>query len=56
VKVVNSFAVHNAGINQGSRSVFVVDRDGLIQYVGIVKELKEQPDDEAVLDVVNKLV
>ncbi len=39
-----------------ARAVFVVDREGIIQYVQLVKELTEEPDYGAVLDAVNKLV
>ena len=38
-----------------ARAVFVVDREGTIQYVQLVKELTEEPDYDAVLDAVNKL-
>jgi thiol peroxidase len=37
------------------RAVFVVDREGTIQYIQIVKELTEEPDYQAVLDAVKKL-
>jgi thiol peroxidase len=37
-----------------ARAVFVVDRDGTIQYVQLVQELTEEPDYEAVLEAVNK--
>jgi thiol peroxidase len=37
-----------------ARAVFVVDRDGTIQYVQLVKELTEEPDYNAVLEAVNK--
>jgi thiol peroxidase len=39
-----------------ARAVFVVDQKGTIQYVQPVKELTEEPDYEAVLDAVNKLL
>lgn len=39
-----------------ARAVFVVDQKGTIQYVQLVKELTEEPDYEAVLDAVNKLL
>jgi len=39
-----------------ARAVFVVDREGTIQYVQLVKELTEEPDYDAVLDAVNKLL
>jgi thiol peroxidase len=39
-----------------ARAVFVVDRKGSIQYTQLVKELIEEPDYEAVLDAVRKLI
>ncbi len=39
-----------------ARAVFVVDREGRIQYIQLVKELTEEPDYEAVLDALRKLV
>jgi thiol peroxidase len=39
-----------------ARVVFVVDREGRIQYIQLVKELTEEPNYEAVLDAVKKLV
>ena len=39
-----------------ARAVFVLDREGIIQYIQIVKETTEEPDYEAVLGAVNKLV
>ncbi len=39
-----------------ARAVFVVDRDGTIQYVQLVQELTEEPDYDAVLEAVNKLL
>jgi thiol peroxidase len=39
-----------------ARAVFVVDRDGTIQYVQLVQELTEEPEYEAVLEAVNKLL
>ncbi len=39
-----------------ARAVFVVDREGTIRYIQIVKEITEEPDYEVVLDAVNKLV
>ena len=38
-----------------ARAIFVVDREGIIQYIQIVKEVTEEPDYQAVLDAVNKL-
>jgi thiol peroxidase len=39
-----------------ARSVFVVDRDGIVRYVQIVKEGSNEPDYESALDAVSKLV
>lgn len=38
-----------------ARAVFVVDRDGIIQYIQMVKEVTEEPDYESVLSAVGKL-
>ena len=39
-----------------ARAVFVVDKQGVVQYVQIVKEIAEEPDYNAVLEAVKKLV
>ena len=39
-----------------ARAVFVLDRSGVIQYIEIVKELTQEPNYEAVLTAVKKLV
>jgi thiol peroxidase len=39
-----------------ARAVFVLDREGIIQYIQIVKEVTDEPDYDAVLEAVNKLV
>lgn len=39
-----------------ARAVFVVDRKGAVQYIQLVKELSEEPDYNAVLDAVGRLV
>jgi thiol peroxidase len=39
-----------------ARAIFVVDRQGTVQYTQLVKEVTEEPDYEAVLDAVKKLV
>ncbi len=39
-----------------ARAVFVLDRAGVIQYVEIVKELTQEPNYQAVLTAVKKLV
>jgi len=38
-----------------SRAVFVVDRDGIVQYVQLVKEITNEPDYDAVWSAVRKL-
>lgn len=39
-----------------ARCVFVVDRDGVIRYIQVVKEQTQEPDYGAVLDAVRKLL
>ena len=39
-----------------ARSVFVVDREGIIRYIQMVKEITEEPDYEDIMDAVNNLV
>jgi thiol peroxidase len=39
-----------------ARAVFVVDRNGIVQYVQLVKEITQEPDYDAVLTAVSKLV
>jgi thiol peroxidase len=39
-----------------ARSIFVMDRNGIIQYIQNVKELSEEPNYDAVLEAVQKLV
>jgi thioredoxin-dependent peroxiredoxin len=39
-----------------ARAVFVVDRQGTVQYIQLVKEVAEEPDYQAVLEAVTKLV
>jgi thiol peroxidase len=39
-----------------ARAVFVVDKEGTIQYIQLVKEVTEEPDYSAVLEAVKKLV
>ena len=38
------------------RSIFVLDRSGAIQYIQHVKELSEEPDYDAVIEAVQKIV
>jgi len=39
-----------------ARAVFVLDREGIVQYIQLVKEVADEPDYDAVLDAVGKLV
>ena len=39
-----------------ARAIFVVDRDGTLQYVQLVKEITEEPDYDAVLSAAKELV
>ena len=39
-----------------SRAIFVVDGDGIVQYVQFVKEVTDEPDYDAVLKALKKLV
>jgi thiol peroxidase len=39
-----------------ARCVFIVDREGIIQYIQMVKEVSEEPDYDAILNAVNNLV
>jgi thiol peroxidase len=39
-----------------ARCVFVLDREGVVQYIQTVKEIAEEPDYKAVLDAVKTLV
>jgi thiol peroxidase len=39
-----------------ARAVFVLDRSGVVQYIEIVKELTHEPNYQAILSAVKKLV
>lgn len=39
-----------------ARAIFVVDKKGVIQYIQLVKEVTEEPDYEAVIAAVEKLI
>ena len=39
-----------------ARSVFVMDREGVIKYVQMVNEISQEPDYDAILNAVNNLV
>lgn len=51
-----AYGVLIKGLRLLARAVFVVDRDGVIRYVELVKDLTEEPNYEAVLGAVHKLV
>lgn len=38
-----------------ARAVFVADREGIIRYIQIVKELTQEPDYDAVLSALKKM-
>lgn len=38
-----------------ARAVIVIDKEGKIQYTGLVKEIAEEPDYDAILSVIRKL-
>jgi thiol peroxidase len=39
-----------------ARCVFIVDREGIIRYIQMVKEISEEPDYQAIMDAVNNLL
>ena len=39
-----------------ARALFVVDREGIIRYIQIVKEISQEPDYDTVFDVVKKTI
>lgn len=39
-----------------ARSVFVIDREGTLRYIQIVKEVADEPDYDAVIEAVKKLL
>ena len=39
-----------------ARAVFVVDKEGIIRYIQLVKEIAEEPDYDAVISAVKELV
>jgi thiol peroxidase len=39
-----------------ARSVFVVDREGIIRYIQMVNEISKEPDYDAIMNAVNNLV
>jgi len=39
-----------------ARGIFVVDREGILRYIQLVKEVTNEPDYQAVLDAVKKVI
>lgn len=52
----NAYGVLIPELRLLARAVFVVDRKGLIQYIQLVREIAEEPDYDAVLQALKKLV
>ena len=52
----NAYGVLIKELRLLARAVFVVDRQGVIRYIQVVKELATEPDYAAVLDAVRKAV
>ncbi|MFC1474853.1 thiol peroxidase [bacterium] len=51
-----AYGVLIKGLRLLARAVFVVDREGVVQYVELVKEVAEEPDYDAALEAAKKLV
>jgi thiol peroxidase len=52
----NAFGVLIKELRLLARSIFVLDRSGIIQYIQNVKELSQEPDYDAVIKTVQKIV
>ncbi len=52
----NAFGVLIKELRLLARAVFVVDKEGIVRYVQIVKELTNEPDYEAVLKAVKEIM
>ena len=52
----NAYGVLIKELKLLARAVFVVDREGIIQYVQLVNEMTEEPNYQEILDAVGKLV
>lgn len=52
----NSYGVLIPELRLLARAVFVVDKKGVIQHIQLVREIAEEPDYDAVLQALNKLV
>jgi thiol peroxidase len=52
----NAFGVLIKELRLLARSIFVVDQSGIIQYIQHVKELSQEPDYDAIIKAVQKVV
>ena len=52
----NSYGVLIKELRLLTRAIFVVDKQGVVRYTELVKEISEEPDYGAVLDAARKLV
>ena len=52
----NAFGVLIKELRLLARAVFVIDKEGKIRYIQVVKEITEEPDYEAALNAVKNLV
>lgn len=52
----NAYGVLIKELRLLARSVFVVDREGILRYIQMVKEIAEEPDYEVIIDAVTHLV
>jgi thiol peroxidase len=51
----NSFGVLIKELRLLARAVFVVDKQGILRYIQLVKEVTKEPDYQDVLDALKKL-
>jgi len=51
-----SYGVLIKGLRLLARAIFVVDREGIVRYVQEVREVGDEPDYDAVLEAVKKLI
>ena len=52
----NAYGVLIKELKLLARSVFILDRQGVIQYIQLVNEVSEEPDYQEILDAVGKLM
>jgi len=55
-KFGEAYGVLIKGLRLLARAVFVVDKNGVVQYIQLVKEVTKEPDYEAVINAVKKLL